>query len=107
MVDSDATVKRTLHLKFTWPTADAAQLSSLLKAAAPFYEMMGGMRIHLLQNVDNPTRFIQVLAYESPAALELNRQQIASDPTLQAYLQAWRSFVPGGVEVDVYQEIAT
>jgi len=37
------------------------------------------------------------------AALEQNRQQVASDPRVQSYLQAWRSMFPGAIEIDVYK----
>jgi hypothetical protein len=30
---------------------------------------------------------------------------VASDPRVQVYLQTWRSLFPGGVEIDVYQEV--
>ena len=33
----------------------------------------------------------------------MNRQQIASDPRVQAYLQGWRSMFPGAIEIDVYK----
>jgi hypothetical protein len=36
--------------------------------------------------------------------LELNRQRIAGDPRVQAYLQTWRTLLPGSVEIDVYRE---
>jgi hypothetical protein len=53
------TVRRTVQLKFTLPTANSGHLASLLKAAAPFYEAFGSKRVRLLQNVDDPARFIQ------------------------------------------------
>jgi hypothetical protein len=37
--------------------------------------------------------------------LETSRQQIAGDPRLQAFLQAWRQMFPGSVEVDVFREV--
>jgi hypothetical protein len=43
--------------------------------------------------------------YEAPEAMEMNRQQLASDPRVQAYLQAWRAMFPGGIEIDVYREM--
>ena len=86
------------------PSADPAQLASLVKASAPFYQFFGGARVRLLQNVDDPAQFIQVIEYETPEALEVNRQRIAGDPRLQGYLQAWRAFMPGAVEMDVYQD---
>jgi hypothetical protein len=102
---SDEKVLRTLHLKFTLPAADPAQLSAMIKSAKPFYDFFGTTRVHLLQNVDDPARYIQVIEYETDESLEVNRQRIASDPRIQGYLQAWRMLVPGAVEIDVYQGV--
>jgi len=107
MADNDSTVRRTLHFKFVLPNADPAQLASLSQALAPFYGMFGGKSVQLLQNVDDPGKFIQVIEYDTPAAAELNRQRIAGDPRMQAYLQTWRAFAPGGVELDVYRDVTT
>ena len=98
-------VRRTLQLRFTMPSAEPTQLLSFVNASKPFYEMMGGTEVRLLQNVDDPAKFIQVIEYETPEAMELNRQRIASDVRLQTYLQAWRAILPGGVEVDVYKDV--
>ena len=105
MAAGDSKVIRTLHLRFTMPAADPAQLSALIKSAKPFYEFFGTTRVRLLQNVDDPSRFIQVIDYETDEAVELTRQRIASDPRLQSFIQAWRSMLPGAVEVDVFQEV--
>ena len=104
-MNSDAKVRRTLHFRFTMPTADAAQIGAMLKAMAPFYQMFGDTRIRLLQNVDDPAKFTQEIEYEAPEGLEVNRQQIAGDARIQTYLQAWRAMFPGAVEVDVYKEV--
>jgi len=105
MAAGESKVVRTLHLKFTMPGADPSQLSALIKSAKPFYEFFGTTRVRLMQNVDDPSRFIQVIDYETDEAVELNRQRIASDPRLQSFIQAWRSMLPGAVEVDVFQEV--
>jgi hypothetical protein len=104
--DSETKVTRTLHLKFTLPTADPTQLQAVIKATAPYYEMFGGRQVRLLQNVDNPSQFIQVLDYDIHPSLENSRQQIASDPRLQAFLQSWRQMFPGSIEVYVFREVA-
>ena len=104
MTDGDATVRRTLHFKFTLPGA-SEQLIAMIKSAAPLYQMFGDAKVRLLQNVDDPGRFLQEIEYDAPASLELNRQQLASDPRVQAYLQAWRAMFPGGIEIDVYKEL--
>lgn len=105
MSDEDAKVWRTLHLKFTLPGADSEQLLSMMQAAAPFYQMFGNAHFRLLRNADDPTKFIQVIEYETPQSFELNRQSMASDSRFQAYLQMWRAMLPGALEIDVYQEV--
>ncbi len=100
-----ATVRRTLHLKFTAPSADPKHLNNLIQAARPFYEFYGGKVVKLLQNVDDPARFVQVIEYETDAKLELNRQQLASDARWQTMLQMWRSATSGAVEMDIYSEV--
>ena len=66
---------------------------------------LGGKQVRLLQNVDNPSQFVQIIDYEVHESLETSRQQIAGDPRLQAFLQAWRQMFPGTVEVDVFREV--
>ena len=105
MSDEEVKVWRTLHLKFTLPGADSEQLSSMMRSAAPFFQMFGKAHFRLLQNADDATKFIQVVEYETPEALELNRQSLASDLRFQTYLQMWRAMLPGGLEIDVYQEV--
>jgi hypothetical protein len=105
MSDEEAKVRRTLQLRFTLPTADSGQLVAMIKAAAPFYQMFGKAEVRLLQNVDDPAKFIQIIEYEADEGWELNRQRIAGDLRMQAYLQTWRAMFPGAMEIDVYQEV--
>jgi hypothetical protein len=100
-----AKVRRTLQLRFTLPTADSGQLATMIKAAAPFYQMFGKAEVRLLQNVDDPAKFVQIIDYDAVEDWELNRQRIASDPRMQVYLQTWRTMFPGALEIDVYQEV--
>jgi hypothetical protein len=104
MATDEKKIRRTLHFKFTLPGA-GEQMVAMMKSAAPLYQMFGDAQVRLLQNVDDPSRFLQEIEYEAPESLETNRQQIASDPRVQAYLQAWRSMFPGAIEIDVYQVV--
>jgi hypothetical protein len=104
MANETRTVRRTVQFKFTLPAANSGQLVAWMKSAAPFYEAFGGRRLRLLQNVDDPTRFVHEIEYDTPEFVEVNRQRVASDPRVQAYLRTWRSIFPGSVEIDVYQE---
>ncbi len=98
-------VRRILQLKFTLPTSDPGQFVSLLKASEPYYELFGSRKVRLLQNVDQPAQFVQVIDYDVIESLETNRQQFAGDPRLQVFLQSWRSMFPGTVEMDIFREI--
>jgi len=104
-MSNDPKVRRTLQLRFTLPAADSGQLAAMIKAAAPFYQMFGKAEVRLLQNVDDPAKFVQQIEYEAHGDWELNRQRLAADPRMQAYFQTWRAMFPGALEIDVYQEI--
>jgi len=103
MSNGDAEIRRTLHFKFTL-TGASEQMIAMMKSSAPLYQMFGDAKVRLLQNVDDPSRFLQEIEYDAPETLEMNRQQIASDPRVQAYLMGWRSMFPGAIEIDVYKE---
>lgn len=105
MTNDSQTVRRTVQFRFTVPSANSGQLVALLKSAAAFYEAFGARRMRLLQNVDDPARFVHEIEYETHEFIELNRQRVASDARVQASMQTWRSLFPGSMEIDVYQEI--
>lgn len=104
MTNGDPKLRRTLHFRFTLPGA-SEQMIAMIKSAGPLYQMFGEVQVRLLRNVDDPGRFLQEIEYDAPEAMELNRQKLASDPRVQAYLQAWRTMVPGAVEMEVFQEL--
>ena len=104
MANGEAKIRRILHFKFTI-TGASEQVIAMIKSATPLYQMFGDAQVRLLQNVDDPGRFLQEIAYDAPEAVEQNRQQIASDPRVQTYLMAWRSMFPGGVEIEVFKVI--
>jgi hypothetical protein len=105
MSKEEVKVRRTLQLRFTLPTADSGQFAAMIKAAAPFYQMFGKAEVRLLQNVDDPAKFVQLIEYEAQEDWELNRQRIAGDARMQAYFQTWRAMFPGALEIDVFQEV--
>jgi hypothetical protein len=103
--DEQPKVRRILQLRFTLATSDSGQLVAMIKAAAPFYQMFGNAQVRLLQNVDDPTKFVQIIEYEAHEEWELNRQKLASDTRMQAFIQMWRTMFPGGIEIDVFHEV--
>lgn len=100
------TVSRILFMKIRLPAAEAMQsLSFMMKSAKPFVAAMGDPPMRLLRNVDNPTELIQIVEYEAESGIEFNRQKLAGDPMTRNFVQAWRALFPGGVEIDVYEDI--
>jgi len=105
MAQESQTVRRILQLRMRAPTPDASQMLAFAKAAIPFYEAFGNTKVRLLRNVDDQAQFVQEIEYHAEPTLELNRQKVASDPTIQGYIRTWRSLFPGGVEIDVYEDV--
>ncbi len=106
MADETPKTKRILTVKLRAPSADAGTLlASMMKNALPLYQSFGDAKIRLLRNVDDKTQFLQVIEYQADQAFELNRHKLASDPTVQQYLQGWRVLFPGAVEMDVYEDL--
>ena len=103
--DGAQRVRRILQLKFTLPAAEPSALIAVINATRPYYELFGGKEMRLLQNVDQPAQFIQIIDYDIDESFETSRQQFAGDPRLRAFLQAWRTMFPGTVEVDIFREI--
>ncbi len=106
MSNDAAKAYRILHVKIRTPSPDAAKLvASMMKNAAPMYRAFGDVRIRLLRNVDDQTRFLQVIEYQAEQIVEQSRQKLASDPITQNIVQAWRALFPGAIEVDVYEDV--
>ena len=106
MSNAAAKANRILHVKIKTPSPDAAKLvAAMMKNAAPMVRAFGDARIRLLRNVDDQTRFLQVVEYQAEQAIEQNRQKLASDPMTQNIVQAWRALFPGVVEIDVYEDV--
>jgi hypothetical protein len=99
-------VNRILVMKIRLPTAEAiGSLSMMMKSASPFYKAFGDAKVRLLRNVDSPSDVVQMVEYQAEAAIEINRTKLASDPMVRNFMQGWRSMFPGGIEMDVYEDV--
>ena len=103
MADADK-VKRILQMKAR-ALGDPQQVLTLMRTATPFYRALGAANFRVLQNVDDPAQFVIEIEYEAAAALEFNRQKVASDPMVRTFLQGWKQMLAGSADVDVYQDV--
>ena len=104
MADAPAKVKRVLHIKMR-ALGDPKQMLALIQSATPFYRAFGAAGFRMLQNVDDPAQLLIEIEYEADSALELNRQKVASDPMVRAFLQGWKQMLAGSADMDVYQDV--
>jgi hypothetical protein len=105
MADDSGNVQRVLQFRIRG-IGDVGQLLALMKSATPFYQAFGGRRFRFLRNVDDPAQLLVEIEYETHAGLELNRQKIAGDPMVRAFLQGWRTMLAGNAEIDVYEDVS-
>ena len=84
-------------------TGASEQMIAMIKSAAPLYQMFGDARSGCCRMSTTPAASCRRSNTTRRRALETNRQQIASDPRVQAYLMGWKAMFPGAIEIDVYQ----
>lgn len=97
-------VKRVLHMRLR-ALGDPQQMLVLMQGAKPFYQALGSASLRVLQNVDDRAQFLLEVEYETDAALEFNRQKVASDPMMRTFLQGWRQMLAGSADMDVYEDV--
>lgn len=81
------------------------ELLAFLREALPFYEAPGGIRMRLLQRVDDPDTFIEEFEYRGPPEYEADDLRVESDAEMKRYLDRWRSLLAGRADVTVYQDL--
>ena len=104
MAETENGVKRVLQIKMR-ALGEPAQVLTLIRSAAPFYRTIGGGSFRVLQNVDDLAQIVVEIEYESNAALELNRQKVASNPMVLTFLQGWRAILAGNADIYVYEDV--
>jgi hypothetical protein len=105
MAGSSQMLRRVLQMRIR-VLGDAGQILALMRSATPFYQALGGTRVRLLHNVDDPAQLLVEIEYEAHPELELNRQKVANDPMVRSFLQGWRTMLAGSAEVDVYEDVS-
>ena len=106
MAGESEKVRRTLLLRLKAPTPDAAKvLGAMMQNTAAMYKTFGDAKVRLLRNADDQTQFLQIIEFQADQAVERSRQKMASDPTMQNFLQAWRSMFPGAADAEVYEDV--
>lgn len=104
MAETKNALRRVLHIKMR-ALGEPSQVIALIRSSKPFYQAMGGTGFRVLQNVDDPAQILVEIEYEANAALELNRNKVASDPMMRTFLQDWRAILAGNADIYVYENV--
>lgn len=94
-----------LHLSFTIPRSSRADLIDLLRAAIPTYESPGGIRVRLLEHMDDPTRFIEVIEYADDTAFSSDQLRVETDEQMIRFISQWRALLDVGPEINGYRDV--
>jgi hypothetical protein len=104
VAESKDALRRVLQIKMR-ALGEPGQVVALIRSSAPFYRALGGGSFRVLQNVDDPAQIVVEIEYEAHAALELNRQKVASNPMVLTFLQGWRAILAGNADIYVYEDV--
>jgi hypothetical protein len=82
-------------------------LLSFLKKAIPFYEAIEGIRIRILRNTNDPSRFIEIVEYATDDAFESDQRRVAEDRQMKTLLAEWHALLADAVEVEIFEDLTS
>jgi quinol monooxygenase YgiN len=94
-----------LTLRFPVSTHRHGELMAFLARAKPYYEQPGGIRVRLLQGVESPEEFLEIVEYRDQDAYERDQERVAADPGMKALLEEWRGLHSGPLIVEAFREL--
>lgn len=95
-----------LHLHICVREGNEEKLTEFLRRARPYYEAPGGIRVRLIEDADNPRRFIEIIEYESEEVFERDHLRLDTDSAMRSYLDEWHSLLDGEVRVQKYLDLS-
>lgn len=91
-----------LHLRLTVKLGRRDEFLAFLRDAIPYYESPGGIEVSLLQDYDNPHRFIEIIRYRDQAAYVDDQRRVDADPRMRDYIERWRALLAEPPVAEVY-----
>jgi len=80
-------------------------LLEFLARAVPIYEQAGGIRVNLLQDQNDPTRFIEQIEYASQTEFERDQIRVHENPIHKRLIEEWRELLSEPPVVEVWSEL--
>ena len=98
-----AAIQLDLHLRVA--REGRAAFFEFLREAVPVYEGPGGIRIRLLESLQEPGTFIERVVYADRAAFDADQARVETDPSMRVLLARWRDLLEAPPRVETWQEI--
>lgn len=92
-----------LHLRIRVKPDCLEAFLDFLREAIPFYEQPGGIRVRLLEDYSDPTRFIELIEYADEETYQQDQRRVEEEPEQRRYIERWRALLEGPPEVEVYR----
>ncbi len=102
-MDDDPRVE--LHLRCRVATERRAEFLAFLREAIPFYERPGGIRVRLLRDIRDDSRFIELVEYADENTYERDQRRVEQDADMKSYLARWRALLAEPPGVEVYRRV--
>ena len=94
-----------IHLQGRAAEGRWEDLVSFLRAAIPFYEEPGGIRVRLLRDAEVPDAFIEIIEYQTEESYTRDQHRVENDPAMVARLEEWRGLLTGPVETQILHDV--
>lgn len=89
-----------LHLRIRVKPEHRAMFESFLREAIPCYERPGGIRVRVVQGLDDPNELIEIIEYADRPTFESDQHRVEHDPELRELLGRWRHLLDGPPKVE-------
>jgi quinol monooxygenase YgiN len=103
MIDTESRV--VLHLRIRASKGKRDALLEFLRSAIPFYEHPQGIKVRVLQSVDDRDAFIEIIEYESWDKYQQDNARVETDRMMRDYLERWRGLLLEPPKVELYAEL--
>lgn len=94
-----------LHLRIQVKPDCLEAFQAFLREAIPFYEEPGGIRVRLLEDYTDSSKFIELMEYASEEVYLQDQRRVESDPQMRRYLERWHRLLEQPPVVEVYRRV--
>ena len=96
-----------LHLRIEVPDESRTEFLDLLRSAIPVYEEPGGIRVRLLEHLEDSTKFIEVVEYDDFDTYSTDQKRVHSDSEAAQYISRWRQLLASPPDIACYRELTS